>query len=797
MQSNALWRRSARARRVLARCLAAVALALASAHGHAQATDGGLIADDEAWVRGTGLYLDVTLNRVATGHIAHFDQRDGALWVRASTLRALGFVIEPGASDPMPLAALGDVVVDFDAERQHLSLTAPLARLALATQTLNAGSAETPRATSSPGAVLGYDLYATAGEGTRSLAATADLRAFADRAGVFETTAIMRGARADGGGWRGDSARLDSNWQLAFPDSMLRLRVGDTVTDALDWTRATRLGGVSIGTDFGLQPYRVTTPLPAFFGSATLPSAVDLYVDGVRQYSGQVAPGPFQLNTMPVVNGAGSAQLVVTDALGRASTIDLSLYASRQLLARGLADWSVDLGWVRRNYGITSFDYGRDLLGIGSLRYGVSDRFTLEAHAEHAPGLALGGVGGVWLLGSRGGVLSASLARSQAHGDGAGQVSVGYNWADRRFAFSVDSTRAQKGFRDAASAYGTAPPRATDRATFSVATEHAGSLGLNYLRQAYEGEPTARYAGLFWSDTFGGTLSLNIGFNQNLEHTSDRSVFANVTWSLASRRSVSASAQHRRDSDNLAVQASQPVPGDGGFGWRVLAQGGDGGNHGGAAEASWLGNRGAASIGVSALGDSHYGYGDASGAFAFIGGHAFASRAIDDAFAVVSTDGIAGVPVQLENRTIGHTDEDGLLLVARLNAYQHNRLSIDPMQLPANMQVERVSADATPGDRAGTFVRFGMKQSRAAQVALVDAKGTPLAIGSRVRIEGRDGDAALVGFDGVVYLEGLERSQRARVDGPAGACSVRIDVPDSKDVIAQLGPLRCVEEKPR
>jgi outer membrane usher protein len=35
------------------------------------------------------------------------------------------------------------------------------------------------------------------------------------------------------------------------------------------------------------------------------------------------------------------------------------------------------------------------------------------------------------------------------------------------------------------------------------------------------------------------------------------------------------------------------------------------------------------------------------------------------------------------------------------------------------------------------------------------------------------------------------------VDGPAGACSVRIDVPDSKDVIAQLGPLRCVEEKPR
>ncbi|MGN6521440.1 MAG: fimbria/pilus outer membrane usher protein [Dokdonella sp.] len=796
MRSNALWRRSISARSALARCVTAAAFALGAPHGHAQTTDSGLIADDEAWVRGTSLYLDVTLNRVATGRLAHFDQRDGALWVRASTLRALGFAIDPAAADPLPLASLGDVVVEFDAERQRIALTAPLGRLSLATQTLNAQAFDAPHATSSPGAVLDYDLYATAGDGTRSVAATTDLRAFADRAGVFETTAITRGARVDGGGWRGDSARLDTSWQLAFPASMLRLRIGDTVTDALDWTRATRIGGISIGTDFGLQPYRVTTPLPAFFGSATLPSAVDLYVDGVRQYSGQVAPGPFQLNTVPVINGAGSAQLVVTDALGRASTVDLSLYASRQLLARGLADWSVDVGYVRRNYGITSFDYGSDLLGIGSLRYGVSDRFTLEAHGEHAPGLALGGVGGVWLLGSRGGVVSASVARSDAHGDGAGQVTLGYSWADRRFAFSFDSARAQKGYRDAASAYGPAPPRATDRATFSVATAHAGSLGVNYLRQAYTGEPTARYAGMFWSDTFGGALSLNIGINHNLERARDRSVFASVTWSLASRRSVSASLQHRQDSDGVAVQASQPVPGDGGFGWRLLGEGGDGGSHGGAAEASWLGNRGAASIGVSALGDSHYGYGGASGAFALIGGHVFASRAIDDAFAVVSTDGVAGVPVQLENRTIGQTDDDGLLLVARLNAYQHNRLSIDPMQLPANMQVERVSADATPADRAGTFVRFGMKQSRAAQVALVDAKGAPLALGSRVRIEGREGDAALVGFDGVVYLEGLERSQRARVDGPAGACVVRIDVPDSNDAITQLGPLRCVEEKP-
>jgi len=456
---NAFWRSSINALDALARCVVAAALAVAAARGQAQATDGGVIADDEAWVQGTSLYLDVTLNRVATGRLAHFDQRDGALWVRPSTLRELGFALDPATVEPLPLGAFGDVVVEYDAERQRIALTAPLARLALPTQRLGPEVVEVARASSSPGMVLDYDLYATAGDGTRSAAATTALRAFADRAGVFETTAILRGSRAVGAGWRGDSARLDTRWQFAFPTSMLRLRVGDGISAALDWTRATRLGGVSFGTDFSLQPYRVTTPLPAFFGSATLPSAVDLYVDGVRQYSGEVAPGPFQLTTLPVVDGAGSAQLVVTDALGRARSIDLSLYASRQLLAQGLADWSVDLGYVRRNYGIASFDYGDDLLGLASLRYGVSERFTLEAHGEHAPGLTLGGVGGAWLLGARGGVLSASVARSQGHGDGGTQVSLGYNWADRRFAFSFDSTRAQKGYRDVASAYGPAPPR--------------------------------------------------------------------------------------------------------------------------------------------------------------------------------------------------------------------------------------------------------------------------------------------------------------------------------------------------
>ncbi len=789
------WRRSNRRRNAVLRHTVLTCLLLSPGCFAADA-DAGLIVDESGWSHGTELFLEVTLNGVATGRLAHFDQRDGALYVRASTLRELGFILAPGASDPLRLSDLRGARIDYDAQRQRIAIVAPIEMLSLPTSRLNAPQESAPKPTSSTGLVLDYDVYGTAGSGgIASLSAATGVRAFTHGAGVFDTSAISRAYRVPGAGWETDSVRLDSSWQLAFPDSMLRLTIGDHVTDALDWSRATRLGGVSLGTDFGLQPYRITTPLPAFFGSATLPSAVDLYIDGIKQYSGEVAPGPFQLTTIPTINGAGSAQIVMTDALGRASTVDISLYATRQLLQRGLADWSVDLGVVRQNYGLDSFDYGHDPIASGSLRYGLNDRFTVEAHSEATRGLALAGVGGVWLLGSRGGVMSSSIAHSQWHGEGASQYSLGYNWSDSRFAFSLDSTRAQRGYRDAASLYGLPPPRASDRATVSVNSGRAGSFGINYLNQVYPDQPASRYGGLFWSNTYGGFLSLNVGVNQNLDNAHDRSIFASITLTPNRRTMYSASLQRTGDSTSATVQASQPVPGDGGFGWRAAAQASDhGGANGGLAEAGWLGNQGGLNVGVNALGDSRYGYADASGALVLMGGHLFAARRIDDAFAVVSTDGVAGVPIKLENRPIGVTDADGMLLVARLNAYQRNQLGIDPMDLPANMRIDRIAADVTPSDRAGTLVRFAITPMRAAEVTLVDANGAPIALGSSVRMDASE-SGAVVGFDGAVYLDGLKPAQTLHVTTPTGRCSVQLDYPASiTATIAQIGPLVCRQE---
>ena len=745
-----------------------------------------------ASIGGTDLYLDVTLNGAHDG-LAHFGYLNGELWTSAATLRELGFALSPGTPDPVRMNGLQGVQSNYDPTSQAVTISAPLSMLKLDTTVLNAPDNNRPHATASPGVLLNYDIYGTEDmHGNSSLSAFTELRAFNGN-GVFSSTALSQAARSSGDGWLDHSVRLDTSWSTSFPDSLLTLRIGDTLTDALSWSRSTRIAGVQLGTNFALQPYLVTAPLPAFLGSATLPSNVQLYVNGVQQYNGKVPAGPFQLNTIPNISGAGNAQVVLTDALGRATTLNFSLYDEHQLLQQGLSDWSAEFGIVREDYGLNSFDYGHDPAGSGTWRYGASNSLTVEAHAEATRGLVDAGGGGAMLLGSAGGLVSVSLARSEHDGQDGTLYSLGYSWRNDRINFSVNGIRTRGDYSDVATLYGPPPPSISAQAVAGYSTDYLGSFGVSYLHLRYPQQDATRYASAYWFRSAGRSLSLNFSFNQNLDRSIDRSIFLVATLALDHNMTMSSSVQRDGNRTGFTLNASQSPPSEGGFSWRAAVRQGDD-QDGGQAELDYLGRYGQLEAGVSAIGDTRYGYADATGALVLMGGDVFAARHISDGFAVVSTDGIAKVPVKLENNLIGTTDSLGLLLVSPLNSYQNNQLSIDPMDLPADVRIDRVKALVTPTDRAGTMVRFGITAIRAASVTLHDAGGQPLPMGSRVTIAGQADNGAMIGFDGTVYLDTLGKHNTLIVHTPSGVCRTSFDYHNDSKSIPAIGPLLCRQD---
>ncbi|MDG2526775.1 fimbria/pilus outer membrane usher protein [Stenotrophomonas sp. HITSZ_GD] len=747
------------------------------------------------------LYLEVTLNDRPRG-LMQIVEREGRLQARVSTLRDIGFAL-PGRSpdDWLPLQLLEGVIVQYDAAQQRLSLTAPWSALTLPPTRLGEVEQAAASASASPGVLLNYDLYAHHAGGDTQASLGTELRVFGLGNGVLRHTMLSQAYTdpAPGHRWRHENVRLDTTWQFDFPHSALSLQLGDFYAGFLDWSRTVRLGGIQIGRNFALQPYRVLTPTPTFLGEATVPSNVELYVEGLRQYSGEVPAGPFQLASQPGINGAGNAQLVVTDAFGRVRTLDFALYGTPQLLAKGLTDWSLGVGRMRADYGLRSFAYDQATVASASLRRGVSDQMTLEAHAEGGGGVGNAGVGGAWLLGLRGGVASASYARSRYRGLRGGQYGLDYEWNNRVFNVNLGTLRTHGDYRDLGALQGSLPATASDHAVLGVNLPRVGALSVGYVALAYPQARDARYVSAFWSRNFARSWSASLSLSQNLDDDNDRSAYLTLATTLGAERQLNLAAQRNGDRQALVADLSRPLPGDGdagAFGWRVQASAGDDGG-GGLAEIGWLNDAGRYAAGAARQGGDTYAYASASGSLVWMGPHVFAARDIQDAFAVVDTGGYPNVPVRLENRLVGVTDEHGVLLVTPLRSWQRNRLSIDTLGLPANVRVARVEDEVTPRQQAGVRVDFRVEPVRAALLTLHDAQGQPLPLGSRVRQVGAEDRGVIVGYDGQAYLDTLQPHNVLRVDGPQGRCRVAFDYPtDTVSEMPRIGPLRCLPEAP-
>lgn len=773
------------------------AVAAGAAGANAGSTSTSVIPDASAATsaaQGEDLYLEVVLNGSDTHQIAHFVHEGDAFHVSAETLRKLGFRLSPDTRGEVDLATLPGVGVHYDEKAQRLEITASSELVEQDVAVLNARANTIPHPTASPGLLLNYDFYgARDNHDATNLSLYTELRAF-NAWGVLSNTALTRTLDLPGTGTHSDSVRLDTTFSHSWVDQTLTLRIGDIISGALDWSRATRLGGIQLQSNFALQPDLITFPVPAFYGQANLPSTVDLYINGMKQYSSNVPAGPFQLNTIPIVNGNGQAAVVVTDAMGRQTTIAFPFYTTNQLLKPGLSDYSLDLGLVRKNYGLDSFDYGSDPAFSGTWRRGFTNWLTLEGHAEATSGLTEGGAGADVAIGEAG-VLNASLAASSGQGATGQQAELGYNWRNDRFNFSLDTLRTFGDYRDIASRYSLAPPKRSDRALAGLMLGKFGSLGVSYVALEYPGQSNTRYASAYYYKSLTQRAALNLSVNQNLDNHGDRSLFLSVSLSLDHNVSASLSAQHDNAGNVATLDVSKPVNPDGGFGWHLRAQDGND-QHGGLAELGYNGQDGQILAGVQNVNGDTLGYADLSGALVFMDRQFFFARQINDAFAVVSTDGVANVPVMLENRPIGSTNARGDLLVTPLNSYQQNRLSIDPMKLPASVDISRVSANVVPSDRAGTLVKFGIQPVQAASVILHDASGKVVKEGSSVTLRGSSAPAAIVGYDGMVYLEKLSAHNTLDVHTPHGACVAQFDYHPQGKTVPLIGPLVCSEAKP-
>ncbi len=771
----------------------------------AAAADASLAPADPALIAaGAELQLEVTMNKVPLNVIGAFALLpDGKLGAARSELNELGIAV-PGDGKPediIPLSSVPGLSYVYDDQAQTIEMEA--AEGSRQAKKLNASEdKDMLEAISSTGAVINYTAYGAgsynidqADGGFNGGSVSFDMRAFSRLGTIQQTGMVGTTTFSDM-----TTVRYDTTWSYSDQKRALSYRLGDIISGGLSWTRPIRMGGGQVHRNFDLRPDLITMPVPNVAGSAKVPSTLDVYVDGFKAYSGKIQEGPFELDSLPVYTTNGTVKVVLTDTTGREVTSESDFSTSPDLLKRDLYDFSVDTGVMRRDFGVDSFGYGDEPVALGSVRYGVTDWLTGEAHAETGLDLISGGAGFLVSAGKFG-LFSGAGAMSTFKGDTGAFLQAGWEGRIGSVGLSASSSRTFGNYHDLAAistldAFGKIDPtadvpKALDRlsVTYALPKLKAG-VGTTFIHQeAADGKRSLLLSGSY-SQTIGQDIMLSATAFADFGDEHEYGAFLSVSMPLGETMTSTAGAAMAGKTVSAMAEVSKPYNDDESLptAWRINHSEGDGRvtMANGAVRTNLAEFQGS----VTKEDDSLRGNATIEGSLVMADGSVLAGRKIGDSFAIVNV-GAKDVPVEFENRPAGTTGSSGKLLVPYLNSFQKNKISIDVTGLPINADIAETEMIVVPRDKSGVVVNFGVKaETASALVVLTDSAGQFLPESSEVFMAGEP-DPFIVGYDGQVYLTGLSASNSITVKSTKGVCSASFDFKPGGDAQTMIGPVPC------
>lgn len=581
--------------------------------------------------------------------------------------------------------------------------------------------------------------------------------------------------------------RNQSYWQRQFPNEMVTLTVGDSSGVGGAWSRPVNFGGIRYARDFGTRPGFITYPMPSISGSAALPSVVEVLINNQQRLTTNVDAGPFDISNVPIVSGGGQMQLVVRDQLGRETVITQDYYISPQLLAVGLSNFSYEAGFRRNGYGLNSFGYGNPIADA-TYRWGVYDWLTTEVRGEAEKDRGAVGIGTVTSLDNLGAINLAAGYADSKNGQG-GHYLAGFSSFAGHSSFNIQYENFDPGYRPFAANPNEITPKQRTFAGGSLQMGPAGSLGAAFTYQTNRDGSTNEFVSTGWSKQM-GFVGVSLSFTDNLVNHDWTSQFT-VSVPLWERTSASSGVMATDGRYSSYLDVNSPVPnGNGpGLGWHVRANTQENNR--------FLGNviYNTEKIGFTGgFSESQNNYGarlGATGTLGVIAGYTFAARPITSSFALVRTADLGNIPIKRWNQLAAYTADDGTALITNITAYQPSKLSIDPSDLPLDVDIEGTEIFARAWPRSGVLLDFPVRRTRNALVVLHLENGAPVPHGARVTVKPGNGRAR-VAKNGEAWLTNVNDENQLHVQWKDGACTASFAVPKGLAYGDKIGPITCL-----
>jgi outer membrane usher protein FimD/PapC len=598
--------------------------------------------------------------------------------------------------------------------------------------------------------------------------------------------------------------RLMSNLTYDRQVDMQRLVVGDQFAASGELGNSVNIGGIGFSKVYRMNPYFSKNPLLTLSGMISLPSEVEIYLNGVRIRREKLSPGEFELKNISYYGGAGDVEVVIRDAFGRVERIKYPFYFTDMLLKKGLYEYSYNLGALRNMFGIESDQYG-DTVFSGFQRYGLTDSLTVGLRAE-------GEANGFYNIGPQlaynidnKGIATLSLSKSAGDSEHRGDAwSFTYGFQKR----NITARLIARGFTENYSMIG------TGNITEKTKIEQGAGIGYGFGdigNISIDLSTTKKYSGVdkqvatvSFSKNISRFLSGSITYKNILEQDSDNEIFLGLNYNTDGDLSVAGNYHKSRVEDTILLQAQKNLPVGVGLGYRATLEKRETESSSsyifnpvlqynekyGLYEGEYRGNYN----NDTNIRDDYYQL-SASGAVVYAGNTFGLMRPVNDSFGLVQVGQLSGIRVLHSGEEVGSTGSKGKLFVPNLGSYYDNAISIDDKGIGMDYNIPEVQKYVSPSFRSGVLIDFAVSKFQAVTGKLhiiTDGKKEPVEFYEVTLLEGETEINFPTGKDGEFYLENLKYGDyRAEFSYKGSQCSFMLKMPASEDPIVDIGEVIC------
>lgn len=602
--------------------------------------------------------------------------------------------------------------------------------------------------------------------------------------------------RHDGGddpGWVRASTRVVHDW----PESLLRLAVGDVTPPTVSYQRGRLLGGFTLSTQFALQPEKIFYPLSRGEILLKRPSRVRVHVNGRLVKTLDLPAGQHRFTDLPLDNGVSEIRIDATDDLGREETFRFEGLLDNQLLDEGVNQGALSFGAPSRVYG-HALAYDSNLTVSGFFRHGFTEHLTAGAYLDGDPYQKLIGAESGFMTPWGRFSLDTALSRETTTGFAA---KLGYLYLDslaanegaRQFGLVVETR--SRGF----ATLGTrASPEPVALALAANASRSLGSGwygGVGASTSHLRAELAAGRSWVWlasanvqksWTNEISATIDVSYG-RTSAYADNEAAVYLNLSWALPERNEFAyLNADSRARSARAAWQRRPAFP-VGGLSSEIaverqpsqtLAE----------ARGDYLSSRSA--FGAT-LGARRHDDGRSNGSalvragvgIAHAGTHVALGRPVPDAFALVATQNsleneiVEVNPDTSTSRAMAYADGFGPGVAMELVSYREALVRLGNRQLAPGLDLGAEYRLVKPSYREGLLILTGTEASVFARGRAVDATGQPvsLMVGTLRRgdesidiFTNRVGRFAAEGLKPGTYDLLMGDGRRARLEIPSG-----------------------------